>query len=92
MPYSGKLQQPVWGTLDSQYHMISYLVFHCQCCLLLSSFSSFLHDIEIMQSNSSLTKTLPASWFRSAALYQLERRAVFLKVDSSLYIYTRRLC
>jgi len=27
----------------------------------------------------NLTRTLPASWFRSEALYQLERRAVFLK-------------
>lgn len=27
----------------------------------------------------SLTRTLPASWFCSSALYQLERRAVFLK-------------
>ncbi|TVY59368.1 Carnitine monooxygenase oxygenase subunit [Lachnellula cervina] len=28
---------------------------------------------------NSLTRTLPASWFCSSALYQLERRAVFLK-------------
>ncbi|KAF1849713.1 Bet v1-like protein [Cucurbitaria berberidis CBS 394.84] len=28
---------------------------------------------------SSLTRTLPASWFCSSPLYQLERRAVFLK-------------
>lgn len=27
----------------------------------------------------TLARTLPASWFRSPALYQLERRAVFLK-------------
>jgi hypothetical protein len=29
----------------------------------------------------SLTRTLPASWFCSPALYQVERRAAFLKVD-----------
>jgi hypothetical protein len=29
----------------------------------------------------SLARTLPASWFCSPALYQVERRAVFLKVD-----------
>jgi hypothetical protein len=28
----------------------------------------------------SLARTLPASWFCSVPLYQLERRAVFLKV------------
>jgi hypothetical protein len=30
----------------------------------------------------SLSRTLPASWFCSPALYQLERRAVFLKVTA----------
>lgn len=28
---------------------------------------------------NSLTRTLPASWYCSSPLYQLERRAVFLK-------------
>jgi hypothetical protein len=35
----------------------------------------------------SLTRTLPASWFRSPALYQLERRAIFLKVGYSQTIH-----
>jgi len=29
----------------------------------------------------ALPKTLPASWYRSAPLYQLERRAIFVKVQ-----------
>lgn len=33
-----------------------------------------------LSSDMSLTKTLPASWFCSPELYQLERRAIFLKV------------
>lgn len=28
---------------------------------------------------STIPRTLPASWFRSSPLYQLERRAVFLR-------------
>lgn len=29
---------------------------------------------------SELARTLPASWYRSLPLYQLERRGVFMKV------------
>lgn len=43
---------------------------------------------------AELTRTLPASWYCNKSLYQMERRAVFLKVRSiprlrSRYRYTQ---
>lgn len=51
----------------------------------LSFYLIFSFDYAIIKTVSratmaALTRTLPASWFCSSALYQLERRAVFLKV------------
>ena len=45
-----------------------------------------LHGLQKAHSLSSKmtpTTTLPASWFQSTPLYQLERRAIFLNVCSS---------
>ncbi|PYH82249.1 hypothetical protein BO82DRAFT_353812 [Aspergillus uvarum CBS 121591] len=36
-------------------------------------------DLKINSKMPELHRTLPASWYRSQGLYQLERRAVFLK-------------
>lgn len=40
----------------------------------------------IITKMDSLTRTLPASWFCSSALYQLERRSVFLNVGQIFFM------
>lgn len=72
-----KRQQPGFSTETLMSTLLQILRF------LWTSISDLAFESCLTTIMDSLTRTLPASWFCSSALYQLERRAVFLKVSFS---------